>query len=33
MELTYDNLVKWFETYFEDVRRNQGALETVRNLR
>lgn len=33
MELTYDNLVKWFETYFEDVRTNQGALETVPNLR
>ncbi len=33
MELTYDTILKWFEIYFEDVRKNQGSLETVPNLR
>jgi hypothetical protein len=33
MELTYENISKWFDVYFEDVRKNQGALETVPNLR
>ena len=33
MELTYDNISKWFDVYFDDVRKNQGDLETVPNLR
>lgn len=33
MELTYEKVVKWFNTYFEDVDKNQGDLETVGNLR
>jgi hypothetical protein len=33
MELTYENISKWFDTYFEDVRKSQGDLETVANLR
>jgi hypothetical protein len=33
MELTYENVSKWFDVYFEDVHKNQGALETVPNLR
>jgi hypothetical protein len=33
MEATYENISKWFDVYFEDVRKNQGALETVPNLR
>jgi len=33
MEWTYENISKWFDAYFEDVRKSQGALETVPNLR
>ncbi len=33
MELTYENVSRWFDGYFEDVRNNQGALETVPNLK
>ena len=33
MEFTYENILKWFDHYFEDVRVSQGALETVRNLK
>lgn len=33
MEWTYENISKWFDVYFEDVRKSQGALETVPNLR
>jgi hypothetical protein len=32
MELTCENVVKWFDCYFEDVRTNQGNLETVPKL-
>jgi hypothetical protein len=33
MEFTVENVMKWFDGYFEDVCRNQGDLETVPNLR
>jgi len=33
MEFTYENILKWFDDYFEEVRRSQGALETVPNLK
>jgi hypothetical protein len=33
MELTYENVSRWFDVYFEDVHKSQGALETVPNLR
>ena len=33
MECTYENVTKWFDAYFEDVRKYQGNLETVPNLR
>ena len=33
MELTYESILKWFDGYFEDVRKSQGALETVPNLK
>jgi hypothetical protein len=33
MEWTYENISKWFDVYFEDVRTSQGNLETVPNLR
>lgn len=33
MEWTYDNISKWFDVYFEDVRKSQGDLETVPNLK
>lgn len=32
MEITYENVSKWFDVYFEDVHKNQGELETVPNL-
>ena len=32
MELTYENVSRWFDLYFEDVHKNQGDLETVPNL-
>ena len=33
MEPTYENISKWFDVYFEDVRKSQGDLATVPNLR
>jgi hypothetical protein len=33
MELTYENVSRWFDVYFEDVHKNQGDLETVPNLK
>jgi hypothetical protein len=33
MELTHENISKWFDVYFEAVRTNQGDLETVPNLK
>jgi hypothetical protein len=33
MEITYEKISKWFDEYFEQVRTNQGAIETVPNLK
>jgi hypothetical protein len=33
MEWTYESISKWFDDYFEDVRKSQGDIETVVNLR
>jgi hypothetical protein len=33
MEFTYEMISKWFDVYFEQVRKNQGNLETVPNLK
>jgi len=33
MNYTEESLTKWFDRYFEDVRKSQGALETVPNLK
>ncbi len=33
VEFTYENISKWFDGYFEDVRKNQGDLKTVPNLK
>ena len=33
MEFTYENIMKWFEGYFEEVRKSQGTLDTVPNLK
>jgi hypothetical protein len=33
MELTYENIAKWFDAYFEDVCKSQGDLKTVPNLK
>jgi hypothetical protein len=33
MEFTYEAISKWFDLYFEGVRRYQGNLETVPNLK
>ncbi len=33
MEVTYENVVKWFNTYFKDVNKNQGPLELVGSLK
>ena len=33
MEVTYENMLKWFDVYFEDVNNNQGPLEKVVNLK
>ena len=33
MEITYESVLKWFDGYFEDVRKNQGDLQTVPNLK
>ena len=32
MELTYENVSRWFDVYFEDVHKNQGEPDTVANL-
>lgn len=32
MELTYDNVVKWFDGYFKAFNRNAGPLKTVSNM-
>ena len=32
MEITYDNLVKWFDEYFAAFNKNAGPLETVPNM-
>jgi hypothetical protein len=33
MEPSYEDILKWFDCYFEDVRKNQGALDTVPRLK
>lgn len=33
MEWTHENLSKWFDSYFEEVRKDQGDLKTVPNLK
>ena len=33
MERTYEEISKWFDGYFEQVRVNQGGIETVPNLK
>ena len=33
MDVTYENILGWFDTYFEDANKNQGPLETVPNLK
>ena len=33
MEWTYETISKWLDAYFEDVRKSQGDLETVPNLK
>ena len=33
MEFTYEGIRKWFDGYFDDVRKYQGDLETVPNLK
>ena len=33
MEITYENVAKWFDGYFEDVNKNQGDLEVIPNLK
>jgi len=33
MEVTYENILKWFDVYFEDANNNQGPLEKVVNLK
>lgn len=32
MEITYDNLVRWFDEYYEAFNKNAGPLETVPNM-
>ena len=32
MELTYENVVKWFDDYYEAFNRNAGPLKTVPNM-
>ena len=32
MELTYENVVKWFDNYFKTFNKNAGPLETVPNM-
>ena len=33
MNPTYENIGTWLDTYFEDVNRQQGPIETIPNLR
>ena len=33
MEVTYENILGWFDTYFEDCNKNQGPPEMVVNLK
>jgi hypothetical protein len=33
MNPTYENIGTWLDTYFEDVNRQQGSIETIPNLR
>jgi hypothetical protein len=33
MELTDENVLKWFDSYFKGINKNQGDLETVPNLK
>ncbi len=33
MEFSYEGVQKWFDGYFEDVRKNQGDLQTIPNLK
>jgi hypothetical protein len=33
MEITYENIVKWLDGYFNDVRKFQGDIEKVLNLK
>jgi hypothetical protein len=33
MEVTYEGLVAWFDSYFEACNKNQGPIETVANLK
>jgi len=33
MEVNYENILGWFDAYFEDVNKNQGPLEVVVNLK
>ena len=32
MEITYDNIVKWFNTYYQDFNKSAGPLKTVPNM-
>ncbi len=32
MELTYDNIIKWFDEYYQAFNANAGPLETVPNM-
>jgi hypothetical protein len=33
MELTYDNVIKWFDEYFNAFNKNEGNAETAQNMR
>ncbi len=33
MEITYDNIVKWFDAYFETFNKNAGPLKTARIMK
>jgi hypothetical protein len=32
MEVTYDNIVKWFDAYYEDFNKSSGPLKTAQNM-
>ena len=32
MEVTYENIVKWFNTYYQDFNKSAGPLKTARNM-